>query len=249
MIPAKHKYAWVFSNGLASVYEDGVIKFIDTKDNIAFDREVAYKEDMDGYVFHDGYCIVDSDGDDKYGLINTKGETVVPEEYHTIRVTPNMKYWTLVKGDESGVYDRNLKPIIPMMECWMFAGYTGIEVIMPDNTMRWYDYNGKLVQDFCIKNCEPMEYDTEETYQSLETYTDDDGDEHEYLSEPRNKTARARLFKYEAGNNMCGLMTQDGHFITMPLYKDIQAVGPDMYLCEIGGNAKVLVDGKGNVVK
>ena len=44
-------------------------------------------------------------------------------------------------------------------------------------------------------------------------------------------------------------MTADGQKVTMPLYKDIEAIGYDMYLCALTDYDKVIVNGKGEVVK
>ncbi len=46
-----------------------------------------------------------------------------------------------------------------------------------------------------------------------------------------------------------GLMTAEGHVVTMPLYKDIEAMGPDLYLCTSTNYDKVIVNGKGEIVK
>ena len=44
-------------------------------------------------------------------------------------------------------------------------------------------------------------------------------------------------------------MTADGHIVTMPLYKNIEAIGPDLYLCTCTNSDKVVVNGKGVVVR
>ena len=44
-------------------------------------------------------------------------------------------------------------------------------------------------------------------------------------------------------------MTADGHIVTMPLYEEIEAIGYDLYLCEISYYDRVIVNGKGEVVK
>ena len=44
-------------------------------------------------------------------------------------------------------------------------------------------------------------------------------------------------------------MTPEGHVITMPLYEDIEAIGPDTYLCTVSDGDKVVVNGKGEVVR
>lgn len=249
VIPAKYAHAWVFSDGIASVEEDGIIKFIDTKGKQVFDRTFDYDPNYDGHVFHGGYCIIDSDSNKKYGLMNTKGETVIPEEYDDIQVNFQLDYWTLNKGDEYGVYDSNMNVVLAMMPCkymWVFDDC--IDVTMPDNTMRKYDYQGNLIDDFYISLLTPLEYETEEVYQTKGTYYDDEGEEHEYLSEPQHKTSRARLWRYIAGDSKEGLMTSDGRAVTMPKYEAIEAIGPDTYLCTVSHGDKVVVNGKGEQI-
>lgn len=88
-----YAHVWVFSDGIiASVEVDGLVKFIDTKGEQVFDRTFDYDPNYDGHVFHGGYCIIDSDGDRKYGLVNTKGETVIREEYDDIQVNFQLDY-------------------------------------------------------------------------------------------------------------------------------------------------------------
>jgi hypothetical protein len=44
-------------------------------------------------------------------------------------------------------------------------------------------------------------------------------------------------------------MTAESRVVTPPLYSDIEATGPDRYLCEVVYGASVLLDGNGNLVK
>jgi hypothetical protein len=46
-----------------------------------------------------------------------------------------------------------------------------------------------------------------------------------------------------------GLMTAEGHIVTMPQYQGIEAMGHDLYLCTTECNDKVIVNGKGEIVK
>ena len=55
--------------------------------------------------------------------------------------------------------------------------------------------------------------------------------------------------KHTAGDNYEGLITADGHIVTMPLYENIEAIGPDLYLCTWSNCDKVIVNGKGEIVK
>ena len=250
VIPAKYDRAWVFSDGIASVEENGVIKFIGADGGQVFERTFGFNPNEDGYVFHGGYCIIDSDEDEKVGMMNTVGKTVVPEEYDNIWVTCNLDYWVLKKGKKSGVFDKDLKPVLPMMECEsLWADDKDIDVTMPDYTIRKYDLQGNLIDDFYIKDFNYLEYDTEETYQTKETFIDEYDEEQECLSEPQHKRERARLCKYEAGGGMEGLITADGHIVTMPKYNYIIAIGPDTYLCTVNDEDKVVVNGKGEIVR
>ena len=73
VIEPKFSHAWIFSEGLASVEEDGYIKFIDGTGKIVIDKKMAYIPDMQGYVFHGGYCVIDTDDGEQCGLIDKKG--------------------------------------------------------------------------------------------------------------------------------------------------------------------------------
>ena len=44
-------------------------------------------------------------------------------------------------------------------------------------------------------------------------------------------------------------MTAEGHVVTMPLYWDIEAFDYDLYLCTSTNDDKVIVNGKGEIVK
>lgn len=247
-IPAKYKHAWVFSDGIASVEENGIIKFIDSNGNQVFDRTFEYDPTYDGYVFHGGYCIVDEDNDKRYGLMNTLGITVLPEEYDQIDPSCSLCYWTLTKGEESGVIDKELNPIIPMMACDIYVFSDEIDVTMADNTMRKYDLQGNLIDDFYIDDFEYLEYEQEETYQFAQKDYDEYEDEYEYVSHAEHKTARARLCKYTGGHYKEGLMTPEGQVVTLPKYENIDAIGPDTYLCTVSHGDKEILNGKGEVV-
>ena len=65
----------------------------------------------------------------------------------------------------------------------------------------------------------------------------------------QHQTARAHLCKYLGGNGKEGLMTADGHMVTLPEYDCIEAVGPDTYICTISNDDKVLLNGEGKKVR
>jgi len=175
------------------------------------------------------------------------GKMVLAKEYSCIDVANNMEYWRINKGDSCAVYDKNMNVILPFVEGYVYLAASQIDVTMSDHTMRKYDYTGNLINDFYISNVRHLQYDTDETYYEKSTYTDDKGDEQVCLEE-KTKTAPARLRAYTAGGYE-GLMTTDGHVVTMPLYEEIEAIGPDTYLCTVSDYDKVIINGKGQIVR
>ena len=129
--------------------------------------------------------------------------------------------------------------------------------------MRQYDLAGNLVNDFCIHSIRILEYETDaisylKPKQSDQNSSCDpaDNDDSEWYSSVDDGVtafyhpkATARLRAYIAGNYCEGLMTADGHIVTMPSYTNIEAIGPDLYLCTIDNSTCVIVNGKGQVVK
>ena len=249
VIKPKYSHAWIFSDGLASVEEDGYIKFIDGTGKVVIDKKMAYIPDMQGYVFHGGYCVVDTDDGEQCGLMDKKGNIVLPLEYSSIHPTNDFKYWRVQKGEEMAVLDSSLKPILPLSECSIYIGEGTIDVTLPDHTMRKYDMEGNLINDFYIASVRMLEYEKEEILYRTRTH-DDDGDEYAVpFVEEYHPKAVARLRAYVAGDGYEGLMTADGRTVTMPLYKDIEAIANDLYLCTSTNYDKVIVNGKGEIVR
>ena len=249
VIEPKYSHAWIFSEGLASVEEDGYIKFVDGTGKVVIDKKMAYIPDMQGYVFHGGYCVVDTDDGEQCGLMDKKGNIVLPLEYGSIYPTNDFKLWRLQKGNEMAVLDSDLKPILPLSECSIYIGDGTIDVTLPDHTMRKYDMAGTLINDFYIASFRMLEYEKEEIVYRKNTTVDAGDNIVEELEEYYHPKATARLRAYVAGDGFEGLMTADGHKVTMPLYKDIEAIANDLYLCTSTNYDKVIVNGKGEIVR
>ena len=252
VVEPKYDHAWVFSEGLAGVVEDGRVKFIDTTGKVVIDNGMAYAPEAVDYVFHGGYCKVCSEQGELYGLMDRTGKLVLPMEYDHICSYEDYKLWSVEKGDEEGVFDSEMKPVIPFMQCSVYIDEGTIDVTMPDHTMRKYDLQGQLIHDFYITSVRMLEYEKEEIiYRRGSSDVDgDDGDVYFDESEGTyHPKATARLRAYVAGNGYEGLMTADGHVVMMPLYQDIEAIGYDLYLCTSTNYDKVIVNGKGEVVR
>ena len=250
VIEPKYNHAWIFSEGIACVDENGNIKFIDSTGKVVIDKHMTYVPDMDGYLFHGGYCVVGSE-DGNYGLMDKKGVMVLEPEYSTIDLNEEYGLWRIKKGEEMAVFDKDLNLVMPFMECYIYIDEGTIDVTMPDNTMRKYDLTGKLINDFYITSIRMLEYEKEEIlYRRVvsEEYVDVDEVEKHVEMEAYHPKATARLRAYVSAGYE-GLMTAGGHAVTMPLYTDIDAIGHDLYLCTSTNHDKVLVNGKGEIVK
>jgi len=252
VIEPKYDHAWIFSDGLASVEEDGYIKFIDGTGKVVIDKQIPYSPDMAGYVFHGGYCIVNSDDNESYGLMDKTGKMVLPLEYDEIKLVNEYELWIVKKGEEEAVLDKELKPVVPSLEGSIYIDEGTIDVTMADNTMRKYNLDGELINDFYISGVRKLTYEKDEILYRKDSRNaiDSDGDTYEYVTEESyNPEATARLRAYVAGRGFEGLMAADGRVVTMPLYKDIEALDHDLYLCTVSNGDKIIVNGKGEIVK
>lgn len=249
IIEPKYKHAWIFSDGLAAIEEDGLIKFIDCTGKVVLDKGISYNEYSDDYVFHGGYLVVSSDDRGKCGLMDKNGTLVLPAEYDEISVACNLEYWRVRNDVNSAVYDKNMKIVLPFIEGNVFLYDNTIDVTMADHTMRKYDYSGNLIDDFYITSVMQLEYETDELYHIEKTKVEDEDECYDELEPWQHKRAIARLRSYVAGDGYEGLMTPEGHVVTMPLYQSIEAIGHDTYLCTVSNGDKLVVDGKGTIIR
>lgn len=249
VIPAKYNHAWTFSEGLASVDDNGSIKFIDGTDKTVIDNVRSYVPGMDGLFFHGGYCLIDKEGPELCCLIDKSGWTVLPMVYNEITPSSNYEFWKVRTGNEEAVYDKDMKTIIPLTECSLNLYDDEICMTLPDHTMRKYDMKGHLIHDFYIVGVRDLEYESPEIINRPPTSNVVSDEITETIDESYRPRAIAKLRAYTAGKNYDGLMTRDGHPVTMPLYENIEAIGPDLYLCTVSNEDKVVVNGKGELVK
>ena len=251
VIEPKYDHAWIFSEGLASVEDNGVIKFIDGKGKVVIDTHLSYRSGRDGYVFHGGYCIIDND-QGLYGLMDKSGKIVLHQEYDHITVNNTLDVWTVRKGNEMAAVDNSMKPILPMSVWTIYAWDGTLDVTMPDHTIRKYDYQGNLKNDFCISTFRTLEYDMDEiSYRKMTSETEDEyGETKEVVEvEAYRPQGISKLRAYVAGDGYEGLMDENGRIITQPEYKNITAIGQDLYLCEVSNNDNVVLNGQGKIVR
>lgn len=245
IIAPKYDRAYKFSDGLACVAEDGLVKFIDATGQVVIDTKMTYKPDRCDYVFMGGYYIAPTEDGKYYGMMDRTGKIVVPKEYDRIEVADDMTLWFLYKDGEVAVMDKELNLVLEPMECDVEYADGCIFTMMSDHTLRCYDRRGTLLNDFCIRGIEMLEYETDEV---VTLTTKPDGEEDDFEDdEPRVETyhrkATARLRCYQTAAGYCGLMTAEGLAVTGPIYEDVSAIGADTYLCTLKGDVKVVVNG------
>lgn len=249
VIKPKYSHAWIFSDGLASVEEDGWIKFIDTTGKVVIDNHLPYLSNKDGYVFHNGYCAVHNAPGDRLGLIDKKGEWALKPEYFSI--TPIDSFWIVSNGKDKSVLDVSLKTVLPFTSSNVWISDGMIYASMPDHSVRTYSTQGELVEDFHISGTSQLMYETNEVYYSTSKSYNEDGNIVSETSDSDISTrqAVAHCLRYQAELDWYGLMTPEGHIVTPPLYREIEAVGSDLYLCKTDYQYGVILNGKGQKVK
>ena len=152
-----------------------------------------------------------------------------------------------VTQTELTAYSHNLLPKA-IFFAQKFAQLTDF-VYFCDHTMRKYDMEGTLINDFYIASVRMLEYEKEEIIYRDNVVNKVDDELTEILEESYHPHATAQLRAYVAGDGYEGLMTADGRKVTMPLYWEIEAIDHDLYLCASKNSDKVIVNGKGEIVK
>lgn len=248
VIKPQYAHAWVFSDGLASVDDNGWIKFIDQTGKVIIDNHMPYMKGKDGYVFHNGSCAVHNDRGDRLGLIDKQGKWVLQPEY--LSIVPADTFWIVSNGKERSVLTASLTTVIPFTKATFWFDGNGIEATMADHTIRKYSYDGEIIENFHISRVEQLLYDTDVfRYVTVKDY-DENGNivgEHEE-SETIQAVARCRC--YESEHNWYGLISADGHVITPPSYSSITAIGADLYLCKLNDYEQgIILNGTGQKIE
>lgn len=234
VIPPKYDHAWIFSEGLASVVDDGCIKLINSLGEVAFNLQIPYISGSDGYVFHNEHCVVNKDRLDRFGLIDKRGNWVLEPKY--ISITPCDTFWIVDNGNEQSVITDNMQTVIPFMSSQIHFSDNIIVVTMDNHTIKTFTLQGKLIDDFCIRDIKSM------------TYSKMKFDTNGIMNEDNIVQIVSKCKRYEAEYGWYGLMTSEGHILTPPSYSDIMAVEQDLYLCKNSDGYGILLDGKGNKV-
>ena len=247
VVKPKYQHAWVFSEGLAAVDEFGHVKFINPQGKVVIDKHFVYNRSDQGYVFHNGRCVVRDGESGNMGLIDRSGEWVLPPVYDDIALKDS--FMLLSMGEQQAVLTLGMDTVIPMTVASFVIGDSFIMATMADHSQQSYSLQGQLVKACEIRDVVQMMYETQEvTYPgNVEGYgyTDD----YNGYTNPIQRKDVATCLRYEAELDWYGLMSRDGKILTPPSYVCITAVEKDLYLCETSYGRGVILNSKGERVE
>ena len=235
-IPAKYEKAWIFSSGVAGVYDGINVYFINHSGIPINDKKIAYNPKNSGYVYHGDYCAVAIDNGDM-GLIDKQGNWAVEPIYNWITAEAN-NYWKMRDGGlETGLwYGFNDKA-----EQITDIGYKtlsitedlGVVASLPNHLQVSYGFDGVKRDDFIVSDINKLYYESDER-----------NEECSYIMKP------AKLMKYTMADGYEGLCSSSGLPITEPLYWKVSAINNDTYLCSFKDlETCVIINSKGEIVK
>ena len=231
VIPAQFDKAWIFSDGLACVYEKGMLHFIDHDGKKVMDKEFPYGIRNDDYCFHDGLCIM-YDENGRFGLIDKQGEWVVEPQYYEIEYDTK-GFWLVQDCDWNyGLLDAKGQMLLPVE-------YGNITVHHDDSCIftRHLNHVNQVLDFECnvLNSC---------NYMSVEMLEYNNG---EYDENGDLKTYPANCMEYFTTELYCGLMDKQGNIITPPIYSRIEAISANRYHCD-WAYGSVILDDKGREV-
>ena len=233
VIPAQYEKAWVFSEGVAWVMEQGQLHLIDHGGKDVIGKAFPFSEIIDGYCFHNGLCpMIERKG--RVGLINKQGEWMIEPIYSSVNYN-NHGFWIAMDtAGHYGLLDLDGGLMLPFdfdyIHSYSYDDYIYARRI--DHVDQIYDFTGILVNACSYDDIEQMYYEGDEfEYQ-------------DYLEDYARKPISASCKKYITSDDHCGLMDKDGNIITPPSYSDIKAISKDRYYCE-SEVGSVILDDKG----
>ena len=158
-IEGRYNHAWNFSEGLAAVYRDNRIGFVNTAGEEVIPCQFPTTQHAItrlGYAFHDGYCVI-TNSKNECGLINQTGELVVDTIYDCIWAPSSCGVRIFQDEGKYGIMDIDGTITLPLhyelIYCYgdhLFAAGNGV--------MKRIDKYGNVLTAFC------SEYDFEPMY-------------------------------------------------------------------------------------
>lgn len=193
------------------------------------------------WIFSEGLAAVQRNGN--IGFINRRGDVVIDFKY-PFHGNPLSEFvfedGHCVVADTSGkcgVIDKTGSWLI-RPEYDNISSYNEYAIVTKAGVSIQMDYNGKILNSFVLDNIKELTFTEEERFENREG-------EIEYIE----KTIKTGLFAYCVGGRY-GLMDENCHRLTDPLYKGINAVNKNMFRAYLlDGWSEVILNAKGEVTK
>ena len=235
IIPAQYNRAWNFSEGIAAVLKDGVVSFIKEDGELAFSNTfpIYYDDDYSeiAFQFHQGLCVMRT-LDNKWGLINTRGEWVVEPVYNSIDA-PHFGYRRVTDCNKYGLLTLDGKVALPLE-------YDNIRLSSDDRGFILIKAGLAKEVDKDLQTIVPFVYDnlsaiTDDTYNSDEEYD-------------ASNTQPVRYWRYDIGENS-GVIDSKGNVIIPAIYYNVSLINGNMFEIEITQwGERFLVNEKGQYI-
>jgi hypothetical protein len=240
IIPAQYKRAWNFSEGVAAVYKDGFVSFINEDGTLAFPKTFPIRYD-DGYSeisfqFHDGLCVMRTMSN-KWGLINMQGEWVVEPVYNSMDA-PYHGCRCVCNGVRYGLIYSDGPVALPMDYDAIRRASDGRGwILVKDGIAQEVDFQFNVLIPFVHDGIHTLSY--VDDYRSR--YYDEDAEQPQTQPEPR-------FFRFDIGQNS-GVIDAKGHIIIPARYYNVRIVNDDLFEVEMTYDGeRLLYDTKGRYV-
>jgi hypothetical protein len=168
--------AWVFSEGLAAVVQNGKIGFINAKNEIVIPFQYCYFDKYNaydfGYLFHNDCCIMTNEKG-KFGLINKKGEWILNPIYDKILSLNENGYRIVVNEEKYGIIDSNNQVVYPTEYDYIDIVSDGF-ILTKEGKMWQIDFSGKVINPFMYEYRESILFVSGYTEDEYPIYTNSD---------------------------------------------------------------------------
>ena len=155
-----YQKAWVFSEGIAAVMQDGKIGFINARNEVEIPFNFSYSDKCKmydfGYAFHDGHCAM-TDCNGKIGLIDMNGKWVLEPTYDEIWAPRYKGYRVMVNNGKYGVI-ANDGTVIHPAEYWYINAIPEGFILAKDGRQWKVDFEGNMVQPFMFDSTYYLNY-------------------------------------------------------------------------------------------
>lgn len=235
ILPAKYDRAWNFREGVAAVYLDGTISFINSQGKQAFPTTFPIQYNDDAFLFHDGYCAM-SNLEGRWGLINHDGEWLIDPVFSEIDA-PYHGYRRVYDGDHYGLLTTNGDVALPLIYDDIKRADSGDGFLLyKEGLCRQVDFNLTITIPFVHNGIHLLSY--VDSYRENDYY---DNNGNHYFVVPR-------FFRFDVGYGS-GVVDLNGNVIIPAKYYMIRLVNEELFEVEVTCDGeRILMDAHGRYV-